>query len=143
MSDLILNSLEIQGFRAFDHLKIEKLGQVNLIVGKNNIGKSCLLEAIRLYAHRGSPEVMREILMARDEGSLGYKQVRTEKATASAFDIKYLFYGRSKLFVKGPVFETFSIGPIEKVDLQLSIKAYLKPIVDKIGMSRPVIDILL
>ncbi len=67
MSDLILNSLEIQDFRAFEHLKIEQLARVNLIVGKNNIGKSCLLEAIRLYAQRGSPEVMREILMARDE----------------------------------------------------------------------------
>ena len=36
MGDLILNSLEIRGFRGFRHLRIERLGRVNLIVGKNN-----------------------------------------------------------------------------------------------------------
>jgi hypothetical protein len=40
MGNLILNSLEIQRFRGFRHLQIERLGRVNLIVGKNNIGKT-------------------------------------------------------------------------------------------------------
>jgi AAA15 family ATPase/GTPase len=43
---LILNSLEIRNFRAFHHLCIERLGRVNLIAGKNNVGKTCLLEAL-------------------------------------------------------------------------------------------------
>ena len=42
MSTLILNSLEIRNFRAFRDLKIERLGSVNLIVGKNNVGKTSL-----------------------------------------------------------------------------------------------------
>ena len=50
MSELHLNSLEIINLRCFEHLTIEKLGRVNLIVGKNSVGKTCLLEAIRLYA---------------------------------------------------------------------------------------------
>ena len=54
MSNLILNSLEIRNFRGFQHLTIERLGRVNLIVGKNNIGKSNLLEALQLYASRAS-----------------------------------------------------------------------------------------
>jgi AAA15 family ATPase/GTPase len=37
---LILPSLEIQRFRTFQKLKIERLGRVNLIVGKNNVGKT-------------------------------------------------------------------------------------------------------
>ena len=45
MSNLVLDSLEIKNFRAFKHLRIEKLGRVNLIVGKNNVGKSSVLEA--------------------------------------------------------------------------------------------------
>ncbi len=45
-NSLILNSLEIQNFRLFRHLRIERLGRVNLIVGQNNIGKTCLLEAL-------------------------------------------------------------------------------------------------
>ncbi len=48
MGNLILNSLEINSFRAFEHLQIERLGRVNLIVGKNNVGKTSLLEAIQL-----------------------------------------------------------------------------------------------
>jgi hypothetical protein len=48
MGTLILNSLEINSFRAFEHLQIERLGRVNLIVGKNNVGKTSLLEAIQL-----------------------------------------------------------------------------------------------
>ena len=54
MDTLILNSLEIRKFRGFQHLQIERLGRVNLIVGKNNVGKSNLLEALQMYAQRAS-----------------------------------------------------------------------------------------
>jgi predicted GTPase len=45
----LLDSLEIRNFRLFRHLVLPELGAVNLIVGKNNSGKSCLLEALYLY----------------------------------------------------------------------------------------------
>ena len=44
----MLDSLHIQNYRLFRDLKIEKLGQVNLIAGKNNTGKTALLEALRI-----------------------------------------------------------------------------------------------
>ncbi len=50
MAELLLDSLEIKGYRCFEHLTIEKLGRVNLIVGKNNVGKTALLEALWIYA---------------------------------------------------------------------------------------------
>jgi AAA15 family ATPase/GTPase len=43
MGKLLLNFLEIHNFRGFKHLQIERLRRVNLIVEKNNIGKSSLL----------------------------------------------------------------------------------------------------
>jgi predicted ATPase len=46
----MLPSLHIQGFRCFRELTIERLGRVNLIVGKNNVGKSTLLDALRVHA---------------------------------------------------------------------------------------------
>ncbi len=46
----MLNSLYIKNYRAFNELTIPKLGRVNLITGKNNTGKSSLLEAVALYA---------------------------------------------------------------------------------------------
>jgi len=46
----MLNSLEIKNFRILEDFKVSKLGRVNLIVGKNNSGKSSVLEALRIYA---------------------------------------------------------------------------------------------
>jgi AAA15 family ATPase/GTPase len=37
--------IEINNFRGFDYLKIEDFGQINLFVGKNNSGKTSVLEA--------------------------------------------------------------------------------------------------
>ena len=45
-SSLILDSVEVRGYRGFRQLRIERLGRVNLLVGKNNVGKSSLLEAL-------------------------------------------------------------------------------------------------
>jgi AAA15 family ATPase/GTPase len=67
MSTLILDSLEIRGFCGFRQLQIERSGRVNLIVGKNNVGKSSLLEALRLYASRGHPGIIWDILKTRGE----------------------------------------------------------------------------
>lgn len=49
-----MNSIEISNFKNFRHLKIDNLGAVNLIVGKNNAGKSSLLEAISILASGGN-----------------------------------------------------------------------------------------
>lgn len=47
----MLDSLHIKNFRCFEDLTIPELGRVNLIVGKNNSGKSTLLEAVNILAH--------------------------------------------------------------------------------------------
>lgn len=46
----MLNSLQVTNFRAFRDLRVEHLGKVNLIVGRNNVGKTTLLEAIHIYS---------------------------------------------------------------------------------------------
>lgn len=116
MGKLLLNSLEIRNFRAFRHLKIKKVGRVNLIVGKNNVGKSSLLEALWLYARRGSPATIRDILEARDESRL---PISAETDTESrALAIKYLFHGRKEI---GRQSETIYIGPINSPNTTLSI----------------------
>src|SRR5438105_14442753 len=76
MGNLILNSLEIRNFRAFHDLKIEHLGRVNLLVGKNHVGKTSLLDAIRLYASRAStPAFTWEIMSARYEAKQHFVNV--------------------------------------------------------------------
>ncbi|OQY43526.1 MAG: hypothetical protein B6242_14520 [Anaerolineaceae bacterium 4572_78] len=71
-----LNSLYIENFRAFKRLEIKQLGQINLITGKNNVGKTCLLETIWLYASDGDPHVIQEILKNRGELENGIKSVK-------------------------------------------------------------------
>lgn len=48
----MIESLHIAGYKLFRDLTLPKLGRMNLFVGENNTGKSCLLEAIGLYAGR-------------------------------------------------------------------------------------------
>lgn len=43
-----LTSISIKNFRAIEELEINNFGQFNLIVGKNNVGKTTLLESILL-----------------------------------------------------------------------------------------------
>jgi hypothetical protein len=45
---LPLQGLTVEGYRGIRQLRLPELGRVNLFVGKNNAGKSSLLEAIRL-----------------------------------------------------------------------------------------------
>jgi len=66
---MILSSLEIKNFRLLKHLSVEKVGRVNLIVGKNNSGKSSVLEALRIYANNARASILREIAESHDERS--------------------------------------------------------------------------
>ena len=66
-SRLHLPSLTITGFRGIDDLTIPRLGRVTLLVGRNGVGKTAALEAAQIYAARGRPAVLREILARHDE----------------------------------------------------------------------------
>jgi predicted ATPase len=46
----MLNSLSISNFRGFEMLELGPLQRVNLIVGRNNAGKTSLLEAVAFLA---------------------------------------------------------------------------------------------
>jgi len=45
----------IKGFKCFEDFEITKLDRVNIISGKNNVGKTSLLEAILLHMGRHNP----------------------------------------------------------------------------------------
>lgn len=98
MGNLILSSLEIRNFRGFKRLQIERLERVNLIVGKNNIGKSSLLEALQLYAHNGDPTQIWKFLQARDEGS-SHRRGSVERTNPQnlLMELRHLFYGRKEI----------------------------------------------
>jgi len=113
---LLLDSLEIREFRAFHHLQIERLGRVNLIVGKNNVGKSSILEALWLYANRGLPAIIWQILETRNETKDPASD--PEAIKNRALTIKYLFYGRKDIRQR---VEPIKIGSVSSQEDTLSI----------------------
>ena len=58
-------SFTIENFRLFDRLTVEPLARVNLIVGRNNAGKTALLEALWLHTGQNNPELARRVNMWR------------------------------------------------------------------------------
>jgi hypothetical protein len=50
----MIEQLEIKNFRGFSEYKIEDVGQVNLLVGTNNCGKTSILETIHLLKTKGN-----------------------------------------------------------------------------------------
>lgn len=50
-----ISTIEITNFRGISHLKIEDFKMVNIFLGKNNIGKTTVLEAIFLSLGAGNP----------------------------------------------------------------------------------------
>lgn len=63
----MIKNLRISNFRMLEDFFVPTLGQVNLIVGKNNSGKSTVLEALRIFARQGHPSLLKEIVYSHDE----------------------------------------------------------------------------
>lgn len=63
----MLDSLRIKNFRSLQDLEIARLGRVNLLVGKNNSGKSTVLEALRLYAGNAQRPLLEAIAQEHNE----------------------------------------------------------------------------
>ena len=61
-----LNSLKIQNFRLLEDIEVKRLGHVNLIVGKNNSGKSTVLEALALLASGFDSNMVEQIIDNRN-----------------------------------------------------------------------------
>lgn len=71
----MFQSLAIQHFRGFGKLALEGIGRVNLVVGKNNTGKTSLLEAITLLADPGTLKSLPGLFRA-NAGSVGERFYR-------------------------------------------------------------------
>ncbi len=128
----MLKSFHISNFRLFQNIEVEKLGRVNLVVGKNNAGKSAFIEAVELYASNASPSTLLDIVEARQESwssvALPYSQ-----NTSSNF-LRHLFFG-----YKLPRIEEEGITIGEKssdTKLQIKLAAYQNKYDEEGGIKR-------
>ena len=67
---LHIPDLSISGFRGIESLTIGRLGRVTLLTGRNAVGKTTVLEAVRIFASRGGHTELSNVLMNRGEHSL-------------------------------------------------------------------------
>jgi AAA15 family ATPase/GTPase len=60
-----MNTLHIYNYKCLNSLEISGFNRVNLFTGKNNSGKSTILEALSLFASKGNIEVILRLLQDR------------------------------------------------------------------------------
>lgn len=138
----MFNSLEIRNYRNLKNLRISTLARVNLITGKNNTGKSSLLEAIAIYANKGNSRFLYELLKERGEG---YTELRkTVQVDINVKSLSGLFTNREVGFT---IEDRISIGEIEdtlfgeqaNVEKSISlrfVKFMEEELTDSLGNSR-------
>ena len=86
----MLKTLALRGFRRFESYRLTDLATVNLIVGKNNCGKTTVLEAVYLLASDGHPAAFYEIAERRKE--LNPRIVSSSGRVRYEVDASHLFF---------------------------------------------------
>ena len=79
----MLKTLALRGFRGFESYELTDLATVNLIVGKNNCGKTTVLEAIELLVSNGHPFVLHDVAGRRGEMT----------SAGNSVEVSHLFFG--------------------------------------------------
>ena len=112
----MLESISINQFRCFSRLDVNSFSRINLIVGANNSGKTCLLDAIELLLS-GSPAAIQDISNRR--GELVYREMIPNSFQYQGLpDIRLLFNGRDAK--AGSIFSF--IGKTSKETIALAAK---------------------
>lgn len=107
----MLDSLNIANYRSLKNLRVNSLGRINLITGKNNTGKSTILEAIAIFATKGDFSNIYQLLTERGEY---YRQTEISKnitdynikALSSLFTNRYVGFENDKFISIGSVENT-------------------------------------
>ena len=116
----MLESFQIHNFRLFQHLEVKNLGRVNLIVGKNNLGKSTFLEAVELYASNASATVMLELVESRQETWFSEAQPHSQNFISNP--VRHLFFGHKLPSIGG---DGISLGEVSSnIKLRIGAGAY-------------------
>jgi ABC-type transport system involved in cytochrome c biogenesis ATPase subunit len=113
----MLSSFHVENFRTFKRLSLPFLGQVNLIVGRNNTGKTMLLEAVRLHSAQGSSAIIKDLLLDRDEFDR-VPRISSQQPMRTV-RLESLFYRRQPGNNGNSIIR---IGPIDEPELSLIIK---------------------
>lgn len=116
-----INTLTIERFRAFRQFNINGLGRVNLITGRNNAGKSSVLEALRILASDASPSVINSILRYREEDIGESEEPNSPMDAEGLLQISSLFHGFPQLSDKSQSIVIAANGRQHPMKLKLEV----------------------
>ena len=105
----MLQKLAMRGYRGFESYRLINLARVNLVVGKNNCGKTSVLEAIELLVSGGRPAAFLRSLKRRGE--------MRERMGERSWDISHVFFGHR--CVPGARFELSSEDSSRKLSVKI------------------------
>ena len=89
----MLRDLRLYKYRGFESYEVTDLARVNLLVGKNNCGKTSLIEAIHFLVARGHPSVLTQTAQRRGEAHLNHEaDVRSRQKASGGPDISHFFF---------------------------------------------------
>ena len=117
----MLQSLKIEGFRGFQNFEMANLGRINLLVGKNNSGKTSILEAIQFLYAQNNIDIFLETISYR--GEFAWLENKLAGRT-KVFEICHLFPGHEIV----PSQEIIIIGSRESHQESVTISVKSIPI---------------
>jgi hypothetical protein len=86
----LISYLELENYRGFERFRLSGLARVNLLVGRNNSGKTSILEAVNLLDAAEDPSVLGRIALDRGEVVPASSESAGTEDYANVF---HLFYG--------------------------------------------------
>lgn len=144
----MIDSISIKNFKNLEDLKIPSLKRVNLITGKNNTGKSSLLEAFGIIALEGNPVFLYQIIKSRGEDYAEYltnydveniytkDKINQSIQTINLKSLASLFFKRKVTSQQYPIEIKIKKENLEYSNLKISIVNYNEEVIfDKKGNS--------
>ena len=90
----MLTHLKLCKYRGFESYELADLARVNLLVGKNNCGKTSILEAVHFLVSKGDPSVLVQAAQRRGEDRIRYDaDERSRQRMPDGPDISHFFFG--------------------------------------------------
>lgn len=116
-------SFRVQNFRGFEDLRLDDLARVNLIAGKNNTGKTSLLEALFIFMNPYNPELffrvnirrgLRRVKIGRDNAFAPFTSIFRDFDSSQKIRLRGLHStsGKYDFEIEG-MFDTNTYGDIE------------------------------
>ena len=115
----MIRTFALKRYRGFDEYELADLTRVNLLVGRNNSGKTSILEAVHFLVARGDPAVLTH--SANRRGELNAVEPRSGRPGGP--DVSHFFFGhRVKLGTGFRLSSDDRHGQIEATILEATIR---------------------